>query len=486
MKISEINWGDDSAEKDPYLLRYFVESTAFQRLRDRQKNMIVGRKGAGKSAVRKKLEEIFQSESSTHVINLSPRFNSIRNILNDKDIAGGFGQEIFFQHTWIRQILLDCLCVVGHRAKGRYAKDSLEFARQISIDLNRTSKDLVENIADVLTKIKAKVGDLGEFGLALERELRNVADVDALEHHFRAIATDGAKFVVLVDDLDLGWNNSDAANNLLLGLLSAVNYLAALNSNIFLCVFLREDVYSILITKTQHSDKYRNIERLRWDKGDLMAILCERINFNREQNGLERLSQPLYTVFPHTVGTSNCDNWLYERTLGRPRELIQLSRYYTEAVDFDQPSDEALKQSELNYSEWKLDDLCSEYSNQYPGLVDVFAYWKTKFFRFKYHLKRNEIDEMLLKVLTEVELNSPWFNEIADATDVPKLLQVLYEIGFIGDFVLGGEGGSKTVYSYQGRHEPRFEEVQIHPCFRRAVGTVERIRSRSGAGPEDD
>ena len=68
-------------------------------------------------------------------------------------------------------------------------------------------------------------------------------------------------------------------------------------------------------------------------------------------------------------------------------------------------------------------------------------------------------------------------NEIAGQTDVPKLLQILYEIGFIGDFVLGGDGGSKTVFSYQGRHEPRFDEVQIHSCFRRAVGTVERNRS---------
>jgi hypothetical protein len=93
-------------------------------------------------------------------------------------------------------------------------------------------------------------------------------------------------------------------------------------------------------------------------------------------------------------------------------------------------------------------------------------------------LKRTEIDDMLLTVLTEVELNTPWFNVLSDETDVPKFLQVLYEIGFIGDFVLGGEGGSKTVYSYQGRHEPRFEEVQIHPCFRRAVATVERIRAK--------
>jgi hypothetical protein len=478
MQLSSVNWGDDSAENDPNLLSYFVQSTAFDRLRKRQKNIVVGRKGSGKSAVRKKLEQTFSADPKTHVTNLSPKINSIRSILNDKDIASGFGQEVFFQHTWVRQILLDCLCMIGHCAKGTYARESTEFARRISIQLNRTSKDLVENITDVLLRIKAKAGELGDFGLNLERELRNVADVDALEHHFKSVANEGAKFVVLVDDLDLGWNNSDTANSLLLGLLAALNYLTGLSKNIYICIFLREDVYEILITKTQHSDKYRNVERVRWEKQHLINLLNERINFNRDRNGLERLAHPFSTVFPSTVGTSNTDNWLFERTLGRPRELIQLARSYTEAVDSNEPSDEALKQSEQGYSEWKLDDLCTEYSNQYPGLSEVFSYWKTTFFRFKYHLKRDEIDEMLLKILIEVELNNEWFNALALNTDVPKLLQLLYEIGFIGDFVLGGEGGSKTVYSYQGRHEPRFEEIQIHPCFRRAVGTVERIRAK--------
>ena len=477
MKLSSINWGDDSAEKDPHLLNYFIQSPAFQRLRAKQKNLVIGRKGAGKSAVRKKLEQTFNSDGRTHVTNLSPKFNSIRNILNDKDIVAGFGQEIFFQHTWIRQILLDCLCVVGHNAKGTYAKDSVEFARQISIQLKLTTKDLVENIADILSRLKAKAGNLGEFGLTLERELREVAEVEALEHHFKAITKDGAKFVVLIDDLDLGWNNSDVANNLLLGLLSAANYLSGLSQNIFPLIFLREDVYEILITKTQHSDKFRNVERIRWEKYELIAILNERIDFNRTQNNLAKLGNPISTVFPSTIGTNNTENWLYDRTLGRPRELIQLARYYTESVDSDRPSADALKASEQGYSEWKLDDLCAEYSNQYPGLVDLFSYWKTNFFRSKYHLKRSEVDEMLLKLLSDVALNNEWFNEIAVQTDVPKLLQILYEIGFIGDFVLGGDGGSKTVFSHQGRHEPRFDEVQIHSCFRRAVGTVERNRS---------
>ena len=477
MQISHINWGDDSAEKDAYLLDYFVSSDSFRRLAEKSKSIVIGRKGSGKSALLKKLDQIFSEDRETHVVKLSPKYNSIRTVLNDKDIAGGFGQEIFFQHTWVRQIYLDILCRIGDAAKGKYSESSMEFAREISVQQNRTSKDLVENISDILSRIKLKAGDLGEFGLQLERELRNVADVDALEHHVLNLAGEGAKVVILIDDLDLGWDNSTPANNMLLGLLSAANYIAGKTHNIHPILFLREDVYSILLSKTQHSDKYRNVERLRWNKEDLVEILESRIRFNRQRDGLPELENTFHSVFPHTIGTNNTDNWLVERTLSRPRELIQLARYYSEAVEGETPSDKALKEAEPNYSNWKLDDLCAEYSNQYPGLVNIFSHWKTKFRRHKYHLKRHEIEEILFDILVDTTLNEAWFNQIVESVDIDRFLRVLYEIGFLGDFVLGGQGGSRTYYSYEERHEPLFEEVQIHPCFRKAVNTVERIRS---------
>jgi hypothetical protein len=487
MRISEINWGEDSAERDPRLLDYFITSDRFNRLSSKSKSIVVGRKGSGKSALRKKLEQTFTPQDDTYVINLSPSFNSIRNILNDRDITdGGFGQEIFFQHIWLRQMFLDCLCQVGNDAKGKYVSESLEFARRIAVELNRTSKDLVENVSDVLAKLKLKAGSLGEFGLTLERELRNVADVDALQHHTVAIANSGAKFVILVDDLDLGWDNSDVANNLLLGILSASNSLATMSDNIYVCVFLREDVYSILVTKTQHSDKYRNVEQIRWSHENLIKMLNKRINFNRTRLLEDVLPDPFLTVFPSTVGTSNTDNWMIERTLGRPRELIQLARYYAENVDGNDPSADKLKEAEIAYSSWKLDDLCTEYSNQYPGLIAIFSFWKTKFFRQKYHLKKSEIEEVLLRIAAEVNLNTDWFNQIVDEIDLNKFLRILYEIGFIGDFVQGGQGGSKTCYAYADRHEPLFEEVQIHPCFRKAVNTVERIRTVAPVASTDE
>jgi len=86
---------------------------------------------------------------------------------------------------------------------------------------------------------------------------------------------------------------------------------------------------------------------------------------------------------------------------------------------------------------------------------------------------------MVFQIFDEVTVNEDWFNELCREADFYGFLSILYEIGFIGDFVLGGEGGSRTFYSFSERHEPRLEEVQIHPCFRKSVNTVDRIRNKS-------
>ena len=344
MELRKIEWGDDSAEKDADLLSYFVDTESYGRCLRKSKSIVVGRKGSGKSALRKKLEDDFSKQEDTHVINISPKYSSIRNILNEPSLSDGFGEEIFFQHSWLRQMMLDCLCKIGHAAKGKYASESVEFARSISKELNRTSKDIVENVAEILQKIKVKAGKLGDLGLQLEKELRNVADVDSLEHHLVEITNSNAKFVIMVDDLDLGWDNSDLSNNLLLGLLSASSYIQSLTTNIHVIIYLREDVYSILMEKTQHSDKYRNIERIRWSTDGLTSILSRRIRYNFEK-AHEDIDEgvPFNKVFPSTIGTHNTENWIVERTLSRPRELIQLARFYTEDIPGNDPDDKILK-----------------------------------------------------------------------------------------------------------------------------------------------
>ncbi|AWV24261.1 Hypothetical protein RADP37_05388 [Roseomonas mucosa] len=481
MKISEIEWGDDSAEKDQQLLEYFVTSDALNRLTKKNKSLVIGRKGTGKSALFAKLTQVFSEQDRTHVVTVKPSYNSINNLMNDQVVARNFGVEIFFQHCWIRHLYKESLIQIGATQSGFAPNSYYAFARKIAATENYVGKDIVDSIIDFISRLRIKAGTLGELGISLEKNLREEGQIAEYERNLSGMLDSGEKVVILVDDLDLGWNNSELSNSFLMGLLSAVSHVMSSHKNLHVVIFLREDIYNLVLKSTQHSDKFRNVERIKWDKEKLVSVLSARINFNRIKAGLPDLGDAaFFSVFPETVGTANTDNWLIERTLSRPRELIQFARNYSESVESTFPSDAALKSAEPEYSRWKLADVCSEYRNQYPDLSRITSQWTTKFQRRKYHLKREEIGEILKAILNDVDIDEAWYKPIKEKMDTDKLLEILFEIGLIGDFMLGGAGGgSKTYYSYEDFSDPQFDEVQIHPCFRRALNTVERIRENN-------
>lgn len=478
IRISTIDWGNDSAEKDPNLLQYFISQPSLSRLFNRSKTFIIGRKGAGKSAIRKRLVEGFETWEDNYIIEISPTFNIFSNLISDHDIQKNFNQEVFFQYVWLNHLHKKAFLEIGKKPKNERAPEfafAIDFAK--ANDLK--DKNLLESARDLLNKLKIKAGQLGDLGIEIENILRKDAEIDVYEHQLKKLTDAGYKLTWIVDDLDLGWNNSDIANNLLLGLLTCTNYLKNISPNLHVFICLREDVYRILLTHTQHSDKYRDIEKIQWSPDGLVELLKSRIVYNCKIQNEQIPIDPFLAVFPETVSTSSTTNWLFERTLGRPRELIQLARLYSEKNQTDLPSSEVLKEVEVEYSNWKLEDLTTEYSNQYPNLFELFKFWRTKFFRQKYHLKYGEFSDMFLEMSTGLDISSPWYMEAVNELDPKKILNILYEIGFIGDFILGGAGGSKTIYSFEELHEPIFEEFQIHPCFRKALGTVERIRTRA-------
>jgi predicted AAA+ superfamily ATPase len=96
MELRSIEWGDDSAERDVDLLSYFINTESYSRLSRKSKTIVIGRKGSGKSALRKKLENDFSHEPDTHVLNISPKYSSIRNILNENSLLMVLVKKYFF------------------------------------------------------------------------------------------------------------------------------------------------------------------------------------------------------------------------------------------------------------------------------------------------------------------------------------------------------------------------------------------------------
>jgi hypothetical protein len=477
LSIAKIDWGNDSAEKDPNLLEYFVDHPALERLYRRSKTFIIGRKGSGKSSIRRKFVETSKSWQDVYTIEITPSFNIFSSIITDSDIKNNFNKEIFFQYVWLTHLFKKALIEIGMNPKNDKA-DEFEYAIKLAKDNELKDKSLLESAIDLLSKLKVKAGQYGDLGVEIEKIIRKDSEIDVYENELRKICKSGYKVNWIIDDLDLGWNNSDIANNMLLGLLTCTNHVKNISPNLHIFICLREDVYRILLTHTQHSDKYRDIEKISWNTDTLIELVEERLKFNYRINNIPVKENIFQDIFPEKVGVVLINKWLSERTLDRPRELLQLSRLYSEKNVSTSPNSEILKSIELEYSNWKLDDLCTEYSNQYPNLNELFKFWKARFFRYKYSLNTIEFEEMFFIIATELKIPCDWYMEIVHELNSKKLLRILFDIGFVGDFVIGGSGGSKTIYSYKEVHEPLFTDIQIHPCFRKAMGTVDRIRKK--------
>ena len=474
--IVGIDWGNDSAENDTDLLNYFVTPDHFSRIREFKKSFIIGRKGSGKTAIRKKLLNELSQETNHFVIELSPTNSIFRNIAGVELIKEDRSDEVIFEYSWLHNIMRKLLNKVGSSGGNNLATNSWETARLFARQEGVTNLDYIESLTKLLNSLKIKIKDVGDLGIQMENIIKESSGIDQYEYHLVNLAKEGCKFTVLIDDLDMGWDNSDKSNDVLLGLLTDSFYLKALDSNIKVILFIRDDIYSILMKKTTHSDKYRDVFRITWEQDTLRNLLAKRIaHSNSECKNLT--NEDLFLkVFPEKIGNQFTINWMTERTLGRPRELLQLSRLYTESLKANIASDQTLKDVENVYSSWKKDDLCSEFVNQYPKLERIFEFWKSSYHRTKYHLDRNELEIRMSSILQNVTIQDVWFSELQQSKNIKELARILFNIGFLGDFIKGGDGGSK-VYYFGDTEEPLLNEVQVHPCFRKAVGTVERNRT---------
>lgn len=473
--IREVDWGNDSAENDPALLTYFVTPSNFDRVTNFKKTFIIGRKGAGKTAIRKKLINQFSEETNHIVTEISPTNGIFRNLAGVDLLKEERGDETIFQYAWLNSIMRKCLNVIGSEQGSKLTSGSADAARKFAKAEGVTNSDFVESVVKILSSIKIKLESVGELGLQLENIIKESSAIDRYEYHLKKLAEDNYKTTILIDDLDIGWDNSERSNQILLGLLTASMYLKSIHKNVNLIFFIRDDIYSILMKKTTHSDKYRDIYKIQWKDHSFKRLLAERISQSLSGTPTANMDSDFLKVFPEKIGNQFTLGWMIERTLGRPRELLQLSRVYTENLPENSPHDTTLKNVEDDYSTWKKEDLCAEFVNQYPDLDKIFEYWRHKYFRTKYQIDEDTLEERMFEILDEVGINEDWFLKLKSDANTKGLAKVLFDIGFFGDFIKGGDGGSQVNY-FGDTMNPLLKEVQIHPCFRKSVGTVQRNR----------
>lgn len=315
--------GYESAEEESReLLKYFIEVETLQHATQRGSSIIIGRKGAGKSALFLKLRAEFESEGgNVFTVTLQPESDElIGNVNLSKLYESAASKQSFLTAVWRFVILSRLLDNVVRKILAQHVDDQptelkiLKFA-QDNENLIRTGHfAFISNIYSELDTIKG-------FGNqhALERlYTKYISPIrDLLREYFS-----GRRFVeinIFADNLDKTWeaeNDLDLQANMILQLLAfndrISNELKIVDSKQHIIIFLRNDIFEYILDRAREPDK----------------LVAKKSEINWYQFP-ERLQELLEARFRHSLGRSSDetvdDIWRQYFQLGgrqHPFELI--------------------------------------------------------------------------------------------------------------------------------------------------------------------
>ncbi|HZP41322.1 MAG TPA: hypothetical protein VFD84_07405 [Candidatus Binatia bacterium] len=498
MDLSKLNFGAPAAERDISvgLADYFVESDAYARLASRKKTIVLGNRGTGKSAIFKILAGRARSSGSL-VLELSPEdysYEMLSSVLRSER-EGAWAKHGAFASSWkflILVLVMKELTRQGPRFKTGAAARIYEYLR----DHHEGAQDTpISVLVSYLKRIEGL--KVGTYEASIKtRELSKLYKLQEIEPLLPCIQeiVQRRPVTVLVDELDKGWDNSEDAKAFVSGLFQASISLNDVSPRLTVYVSLRQELYDSIPALYDDTQKYRDlIEIIRWDEPSLLAVAAKRIRHSLPELAAEGDTACWNGVFAETLQyrKTKSFNYMIDRTLYRPRELIQ---FCTDAVEdartakADLIDYQVISRAELGYSSAREKDIASEYRFQYPGLSSVFEVFRGRV----YTLERDELENICLSVCTgEIRTNqgAEWvLNQDADF-----LVDVLWRVGFLRAYAVGGlKALRRSGSSYVGPHQVAtlnlrtISRFQVHPMFRAVLGMKEPKKDSTRSLEDDE
>lgn len=344
--LSTLDLGASSAENEMRTLQnYYLNTEAFLKSLRGEAHLVVGRKGSGKSAIFLQIRDRERSRdpSQNIVLDLKPEGYKL---LKFKELILQFMQEGTLQHTitafWNYVLLLEICYKILEKDKQRHLNNhNLYESYKRLEDLYNVSGyfsegDFSERISSLIEKIHSRY----EYKYGMREGVRlDSGQITELlyEHDLRKLENELAKYMqykgvlwLLFDNVDKGWPTSGLKHEDLIiirCLIDAARKIerefSKVDVDVNTIVFLRNDVYELLVQETSDRGKEGNV-MLDWTDQDLLR---EIIRLRIVANGLDDSMSideawPLICV-PLYHGEDSLQ-YLIDRSLMRPRFLLNL------------------------------------------------------------------------------------------------------------------------------------------------------------------
>jgi energy-coupling factor transporter ATP-binding protein EcfA2 len=486
-QLKDISFGAPAAERDinEGLRDYFVESDSYRKLQRGNKTVILGNRGSGKSALFKMLA-YEKRRIGEIVIELSPEDYSYELLTEvmKKEAEGVWAKQGAYSAGWkylLFAITLKRLIDFNSEYARKYAQKSYVYIRD---NLKSVSFNKLDLLISYVKRIEGlKIGDV-EVALRT-RQLQQLYKLEEIHDLFEEIDVLTGKFsvTIFIDELDKGWDSSEDAKAFISGLFQAALSINQRFRNLRVFMSLRKELYENI--PALYEDSQKNIdqfETIEWDEKNLLKLITKRISRNIKSTLPKSDEQIWNEIFSETIEYRGAKsfNYIIDRTLYRPREIIQFCTDIRDSLREDDHiplNYDVISRTEYKFSDSRTKDIAAEYKFQYPGLLSVFESFRGK----QFSLIRNDLEMHCLELICgNYKIDAEAFTWIKEC-EPDTIISILWEVGFLKAQVVGGvkakqRSGSSYIGSYQiaNLSLSNVQNFQIHQMFRTYLGLKEK------------
>jgi hypothetical protein len=330
---------------------------------------------------------------------------------------------------------------------------------------------------------------IGKYEASVKaRELEKLYKLEEIHHLLPGLQEIASqrRIIVLVDELDRGWDSSEDAQAFLAGLFQACLSVNSLHDNLRVYISLRQELYDDVPALYEDAQKYRDlIENIHWSEASLLKLMANRIRHSLPALA-DRDDQDCWNyLFAAPPGQARARSFGYmiERTLYRPREIIQFSTQVIECAQYGSTGPPwpygTITEAESLYSADRVRDIAAEYRFQWPGLLSVIEAFRGQ----PQVIARDDLELLALGLITR-EIPSAGTGGWLDESSPDGLIEILWQVGLLlagadpgRDSAAHADPAAPASAPFLGPHQARqlslatAQRFQVHPMFRAYLGT---------------
>lgn len=467
--------GELPAEADHAMLgAAFYETPDYKTLLEHTGyNVIVGRRGVGKSAMFFRLSHTWGRTEHVHLVQLSPEQHQVVGL---RALVKQFGEKFNLicagsRIAWRYALLMEATKKIW----GYYKLTGFEgehLLRSYVGQWDQKGQFFCDRLRQTLRPILDGKTD-PETAIA---DLPSALQVDQIQSALlQGLAKTKEQILLIIDRLDEGYEPDALGIGLLVGLVQASVDINTRFKNVRSVLFLRDNIYRAVSRNDPNFSRTveGHVLRLHWEEYDLFTMICNRLRvaFGLSQESSLKIWNDCTA---HDLQGKDGFRRCLKHTLYRPRDLLALlnqAYYHAFKQNRDQIVYADVESVAKEISRHRLEDLIKEYEVVFPGMEKFISC----FARRAPELAYAEAEQLISVPLYSQE-NSQLVQQHLAILEHPKnVIRSLHSVGFLG---LQDPSSKTFIFCHDGKSdpiEPKSEtKMLVHPCYWLALDCVEQ------------